>query len=148
MKECHLDGLDQSTLHVILHFNNKVRAIFIRVPIIVRDINSFCTSIVLYIVCSVFFFLFRAAFVAYGSSLGRCQTAAAPARLCHSHRNSGSKPRLQPTLHLAAKPDRTLILMNTSCLCDLLSHNRKSYSISIQCFIHCKVSGIWTLYYT
>ena len=41
-------------------------------------------------VLTIFFFLFRAAPVAYGSSFSRGQIAAAASGLCHSHSNVGS----------------------------------------------------------
>ena len=43
---------------------------------------------------SFFFFLFRAAHVAYGSSQARSQNGAAAAGLYLSHSNTGSEPRL------------------------------------------------------
>ena len=43
------------------------------------------------------FLLFRATLAAHGSSRARGRIAAAAAGLCHSHRNVGSKPHLQPT---------------------------------------------------
>ena len=50
-----------------------------------------------------FFFLFRAAGVAYGSSQARGRLGAAAAGLRHSHRNAGSEPHLR--LQLMAMPD-------------------------------------------
>ena len=56
--------------------------------------------------CSLFFFFpFRAAHVVYGGSQARGQIGAAAAGQCHSHSNAGSKPHLQPILHLTAMPD-------------------------------------------
>ena len=43
--------------------------------------------------------------VAYGSSQARGQIRAAAAGLHHSHSNTRSELRLQPTLPLMAKPD-------------------------------------------
>ena len=60
----------------------------------------------------IFFFLFMAAPVAYGSSQTRGQIRAADARLYHSHSNMGSKPHLQPIPQLTAVPD-------LSHICDL-----------------------------
>ena len=51
------------------------------------------------------FFLFRAAPLAYGSSQARGQIGATISSLHHSHSNTGSKPRLQATPQLTAKPD-------------------------------------------
>ena len=47
-----------------------------------------------------FFFLFRAAPMAYGSSQARGRIGAAAAGLHHSHSNTRSKPHLQPTPQL------------------------------------------------
>ena len=52
-----------------------------------------------------FFFLFRAAPVACGSSQARGQIGAVGASLRHSHSNVGSEPRLQPTPQLMAMLD-------------------------------------------
>ena len=55
---------------------------------------------------SLFFYLFRAALVAYGSSQARGLIGAAAATgLCHSHSNARSMPHLQPTPQLMATPD-------------------------------------------
>ena len=48
--------------------------------------------------------LFRAA-MAYGGSQARGPIGATDAGLHHSHSNTGSKPRLQPTPQLTATPD-------------------------------------------
>ena len=48
--------------------------------------------------------LFKAALLAYGSSQARGQIGAAAASLCHSHGNTRSKPCLQLTPPLTAKP--------------------------------------------
>ena len=53
----------------------------------------------------IFFGLFRTTPVAYGGSQARVQIGAVAAGLCHSHSNTGSKPRLQPTPQLTAMPD-------------------------------------------
>ena len=50
-----------------------------------------------------FFLLPRSAPAAYRSSQARGRIGASAASLCHSHRNSGSKPRLQP--QITATPD-------------------------------------------
>ena len=50
-----------------------------------------------------FFLLFRAVLVAYASSQARGQIGATASGLCHS--NAGSKPCLQLTQQLTAKPD-------------------------------------------
>ena len=55
--------------------------------------------------CVLLFCLFRAAPSAYASSQARGRIGAAVADLHHSHRNSGSKLHLQPTLQLTAMPD-------------------------------------------
>ena len=52
-----------------------------------------------------FFFLFRATPVSYGSSQARGQIGAAAAGLYHRHSNSRSKPCLQLMLQLVAMPD-------------------------------------------
>ena len=52
-----------------------------------------------------FSLLFRATPTPYRSSQARGQIGAAAASLLHSHSNSGSKPRLQPTPQLTAMPD-------------------------------------------
>ena len=51
------------------------------------------------------FLLFRAAPAAYGGSQARGPIGTTAAGLHHSHRNMGSKPRLQPTPQLMATPD-------------------------------------------
>ena len=52
-----------------------------------------------------FFGLFRATPVAYGSSQARGGIRAAAAGLHHSHSNVGSEPCLQPRPQLTATPD-------------------------------------------
>ena len=52
-----------------------------------------------------FFFLFRAAPTAYGSSQARGPIGAAAAGLCHSHSHPRSEPCLRPTPQLTAPPD-------------------------------------------
>ena len=49
--------------------------------------------------------VFRAALAAYGGSQARGRIGATAAGLCHSHSNSGSKPRLQTTPQLTTTPD-------------------------------------------
>ena len=49
--------------------------------------------------------LYRAAPTAYGSSQARGQIGVAAVSLHHSHSNTRSKPRLQPTPQLMATPD-------------------------------------------
>ena len=83
-----------------------------------------------------FFLLFRVTLVAYGSFQARGQIRAAAAGLCHSHSNAGFKPHLWfKMLQLVATPDlnllreardRTCILMDTSQVHNLLSHNGNS----------------------
>ena len=59
-----------------------------------------------YVFTGVFLFVFlRAAPAAYGSSQARGKIGAAAASLYHSHSNAGSKPSLQITPQLTAKPD-------------------------------------------
>ena len=97
-----------------------------------------------------FFFLFRAAPAAYRSSQARGLIRAAAAGLCHS--TAGSKPSLQPTPQLTAVLDPQLTkqgqgsnphLMDTSWVCDLLSHNGNSQFLAFSgCFIHSFLS--WT----
>ena len=59
---------------------------------------------------------------------------AAAASLCHSHSNPRSETHLQPTLLLMAtldpQPARTHILMDTSWVLNLLSHDRNCRMIS------------------
>ena len=52
-----------------------------------------------------FFFLFRAALMAYGSFQARGQIGAAADCLQHSHISTGSKPHLRPTPQLKAMSD-------------------------------------------
>ena len=52
-----------------------------------------------------YFIVFRATPTAYGSSQGRDQTGAIAAGLPHSHRNTRSESRLQPTPQLTAMLD-------------------------------------------
>ena len=52
-----------------------------------------------------FFFLFRAAPTAYGSFQAGGQIRVTATGLCHSHSNSGTEPRLQPTPQLTEMPD-------------------------------------------
>ena len=52
-----------------------------------------------------FFVLFRAAPEAYGGSQARGQIGAAAVGLHHSHSDARSKPHLQPTPQLTARPD-------------------------------------------
>ena len=53
-----------------------------------------------------FFFVFaRATSAAYGGSQATGLIGVEAASLHHSHSNTGSKPRLQPTPQLAAIPD-------------------------------------------
>ena len=51
------------------------------------------------------FCLFRAALVAHGGSQARGQLNASVTGLHHSHSNTRSEPRLQPTPQLTAMPD-------------------------------------------
>ena len=51
------------------------------------------------------YLLFRAAPTAYGGSQARGQMGATTASLHHSHSNTGSEPRLQPTAQLMVTPD-------------------------------------------
>ena len=52
-----------------------------------------------------YFWLFRAAPMAHGSSQPRGRIRTTAAGLCHSHSNAGSKLHLRPTLELRATPD-------------------------------------------
>ena len=67
---------------------------------------------------NLFFFLFMAIPVIYGSSQERSQIGAATAGLCHSDGNTGSEPHLRPTPQLVAMPgesrDQAHILMETT----------------------------------
>ena len=58
----------------------------------------------LIIIIFLFFGLFRAALMAYGSSQARGQIRAVAAGLRHSYSNPRSKPRLQPTPQLTTMP--------------------------------------------
>ena len=51
------------------------------------------------------FFLFKAAPAAYGSSQARGRIEVTDASLHHSHSNTGSQPRLQPTPQIMAVGD-------------------------------------------
>ena len=62
----------------------------------------FCFFVCLF-VCFVFFF--RATSAAYGGSQARSPIRTVAADLHHSHSNTGSEPRLQPTPQLMAMPD-------------------------------------------
>ena len=53
----------------------------------------------------IFFFLFRAAPMAYGGSQARGPIRVIAAGLYHSHSNLGSEPPLRPTPQLMAMPD-------------------------------------------
>ena len=52
-----------------------------------------------------FFWLFRAALVAYGGSWAMGPVRATAAGLQHSHSNAGSEPNLRPTPQLVATLD-------------------------------------------
>ena len=52
-----------------------------------------------------FYFVFRAALVAYGGSQARSQMRATAADLHHSHSDIGSEPHLRPTPQLMAMLD-------------------------------------------
>ena len=64
-----------------------------------------CLLLCLCIVMDSFFSDFRAAPVAYGGSQAKGWIWAAASSLHHSHSNTRSKPRLQPTPQLTAIPD-------------------------------------------
>ena len=51
------------------------------------------------------FCLLRATPMAYEHSQARSPIRAKATGLCHTHSNTGSKPRLQPTPHFTATPD-------------------------------------------
>ena len=53
----------------------------------------------------IFFSIYRAALTAYGGSQARDPIGATAARLCHSHSNARSEPRLRPTPQLTARLD-------------------------------------------
>ena len=74
-----------------------------------------------------FFFLFRVTPAACGNSWASSQIWAAAAGLCHSHGNARSKPHLWPTLSEAR--DWTHILMDTSQVLNLMSHNGNSLAL-------------------
>ena len=73
------------------------------------------------------FLLFKAALVAYGSSQARCQIRAVamqdPSTICDLYHSSRQHQILNP---LSEARDQTGILMDTSRVCNLLSHNRNS----------------------
>ena len=63
-----------------------------------------CTSLNKYVFLKIYLFIYfvffaisRAALVAYGGSQARGLIGAVAAGLHHSHSNTGSKPRMQPT---------------------------------------------------
>ena len=61
--------------------------------------------IYIYIYIYIFICIFRATYVAYGSSQAKGQIGAVAAGLHQSHGNAGSKPHLWPTLQLMATLD-------------------------------------------
>ena len=80
-----------------------------------------------------FIYFFRATSEVYGSSQARGQIGAAAASSRHSHSNIRSESHLQPTPQLVAMPDplsgardQTHILIDTSRVCNLLSHSQNS----------------------
>ena len=73
-----------------------------------KDSLPFCEfsfHVFLFLSFFFFFWLFRAAPMAYGSSQARCQIRFAAAGPCHSHNNTRSKPYLPPTPQLMAMLD-------------------------------------------
>ena len=96
-----------------------------------------------------FFFLFRAAPEAYGSSQARGWIRTATASLHHSQSNAGYKPHLQPTQQLVAMLDPnplseardwTCIFMDTTQVFNVLNHNWDS---RMAIFIKIKESKCW-----
>ena len=81
-----------------------------------------------------FFWLFRDTPVAYESSQVRGRIAATAANLHHSHSKARLEPRLWPTPQFMAtldgippSKDWSLVLVDTSQILDLLSHNGNSH---------------------
>ena len=103
-----------------------------------RILNIVPCAVVLTFLFFLFFCLFafsRAAPMAHGGSQGRGLIGAVAASLHHSHSNARSKPRLWPTPQHTATPDPqpteqardgTCILMDTSRVCNPLSHKGTS----------------------
>ena len=86
----------------------------------------FCSINLFNCVCLFFFFLFRAAPIAYGSSRVRGQIGTAATSLCHTHSNTGSTPhghlyhrswQRQILNPLSEARDWTCILIDTSWVC-------------------------------
>ena len=84
---------------------------------------------------SCLFFFFRAAPAAHGSSQARGWIGAAGTSLHHSHSNTRSQLHPRPTPQLmtvwilnppSKARDRNLILMDSNCVRNPLSHNRNS----------------------
>ena len=80
-----------------------------------------------------FFFLFRATPVAYGSSQTRGRIRAGVASLFHSHRNVGSESQRWTHNPLSETSDQKCILMDTSWVPNLQSHNRNFLYLDFQC---------------
>ena len=86
-------------------------------------------------------FLFRATPAAYGTYQGRGRMGTAAAGLCHSHSNTRSKLHLGLTPQwqcqilnpLSEARDQICILMDTSWVLNLLSHNRNSVGYLLLC---------------
>ena len=96
----------------------------------------------------IFFFLFRAAPVAYGSSWARGWIRAVAASLHHSYNNARSKRHLQPAPQLEVTPDPlTHILMDTCQVLNPLSHKRNSSSSDFNVsFSMISLPQDWNLY--
>ena len=95
----HIAGIKAHAPFGILSFSHNI---FHHVP------SQLCYTAGPYLAemfCFFFFWPFRAALGAYGSSQARGQIGATAASLHHSHSNTGSKPHLRPTPQLTAMPD-------------------------------------------
>ena len=98
------------------------------------------------------FCLFRAVLTAYGSYQAKGRIRAVGAGLSHSHSNTRSKPRLQPTPQHKAMPDPLIhwALMDTSQICFHWTVMKTPFQflkwIIIKCFTtHCEVQKIINL---
>ena len=59
----------------------------------------------LFLIFFIYFYLFRAALMAYAGSQARGQIGAIATDLHHSHGSAGPEPHLQPTPQLRATPN-------------------------------------------
>ena len=73
--------------------------------LLISNITHFLYSLIYFIIAFFFsFWLFRAATAAYRGSQAKGLIGVTAAGLGHSHSNTGSEPRLQPTSQLTMDP--------------------------------------------